>query len=74
MNNLAIQQNTTREQARAHLSEKTDDELLRAYKATKCLDDNILTADAVHILLKFYLEFELNDRGLPTRSSIKIGW
>ena len=74
MNNVAINENTTREQARAALRQKTDDELLRAYNATKCLDDNILTADAVHILCKFYIEFELNDRGLPTRSSIKIGW
>ena len=64
----------TREQARSALSQKSDAELLKAYQATRCLDDNILTANAVHILCKFYLEFELNDRGLPTRSSIKIGW
>ena len=64
----------TREQARAALRQKTDAELINAYDATRCIDGNILTADAVHILCKFYLEFELNDRGLPTRSSIKVGW
>ena len=64
----------TKQQARAALSQKTDDELLRAYNATKPLDANILTADAVHLMLMFYIEFELTHRGLPTRSSIKLGW
>ena len=74
MNNFGIKRNTTKEQARAILRKKSDAEIINAYDATRCIDGNILRADAVHILCMCYLEFELNDRGLPTRSSMKLGW
>ena len=62
----------TRQQARHALSRKSDAELLKAYQATQIIEQNIMQARADHILCMFYLE--LNDRGLQTRSSIKIGW
>ncbi len=64
----------TKQQARHALSKKSDAELLKAYHATQIIEKNILQARADHVLMMFYLEFELNDRGLPTRSSLKIGW
>ena len=64
----------TREQARQTLRQKSDAELLKAYHATQIIEKNILQARADHVLMMFYIEFELNHRNLPTRSSIKIGW
>ena len=64
----------TREQAREALSKRSDAELLKAYAATRQIDGNILHARADHVLMMFYIEFELQHRGLPTRSTIKIGW
>ena len=64
----------TKEQAREALSKKSDAELLKAYAATRQIDGNILHARADHVLMMFYLEFELCERGLPTRSQINIGW
>ena len=64
----------TKAQAREALSQKSDAELLKAYHATQIIEKNILQARADHILMMFYIEFELNHRNLPTRSSIKVGW
>ena len=64
----------TREQARHALSQKSDAELIKAYAATQIIEGNILQARADHVTMMFYLEFELTHRGLPTRSSIKVGW
>ena len=64
----------TRSQARHALSQKSDDELLKVYHATKSIDRNILTARAAHIMCMYYLEFELTHRGMPIRSSMKVGW
>ena len=69
-----MEEKVTREQARHALGKKSDSELLKAYNATQSIDRNMLTARADHILCMFYLEFELTHRGLPMRSSMKIGW
>ena len=70
----SIKQPTTKEQARQVLSQKSTTELLQAYRATSVIENNILEADPEHILMMFYLEFELNHRGLPTRSTLNLGW
>ena len=64
----------TREQARQTLRQKSDAELLIAYDATQIIEKNILQLRADHVLMMFYIEFELNHSDLPTRSSINIGW
>ena len=64
----------TKEQAREALSQKSDAELLKAYAATRPIEQNIINARAEHVVAMFYLEFELCERGLPTRSQIKVGW
>ena len=64
----------TKEQAREALSQRSDAELLKAYAATRPIEQNIINARAEHVVAMFYIEFELNDRGLPTRSNMNLGW
>lgn len=65
---------STKEQAREILGKIPDDVLLAAYELTQHVDADILGAKPEHVVGMLYLEFELTERGLPTRSHLKLGW